>query len=66
MSQGRVYVLIPDEDHPDLMAHPHIQTEETGHGRVLVALDASGHQLWYSHLDDRYQEHSGEYRPEVV
>lgn len=64
--QGIVYALIPDDDHPDLLSHPSAKTEQTGHGAALIALDADGHAAWYKHLDARYPERAGEFRPEVV
>lgn len=64
--QGIVYALIPDTDHPELHKHPSAKTEETGHGAALIGLDADGHAQWHSHLDTRYKERAGQFRPEVV
>lgn len=64
--QGVAYVVIPDADHPELDAHDSAKTEQTGHGPALIALDNAGHAEWYRHLDERYAEHSGKFRPEVA
>jgi hypothetical protein len=64
--QGLVYALIPDETHPELDKHASAKVEKTGHGPALIALDAAGHASWHSHIDKRYQERKGEYRPEIA
>lgn len=64
--QGVVYALIPDTEHPDLGSHPSAKVERTGHGAALIGLDAQGHGDWYAHIDHRYQERKGEFRPEVA
>lgn len=64
--QGLVYALIPDDGHPELDKHPSAKFEATGHGPALIALDADGHKKWYAHLDDKYQEHKGNLRPEIA
>jgi hypothetical protein len=64
--QGLVYANISDTEHPELHTHPSAKTEETGHGDALIELDAEGHAKWYAHLDDRYKEHRGKFRPEIA
>lgn len=66
VDDGHVYALIPDSDHPELDKHPSAKTIMTGHGAALIGLDESGHGEWHSHLDSRYKEHKGEFRPEIV
>jgi hypothetical protein len=65
-SQGVVYALIPDEDFPGSLSSPDHTYEETGHGPALVRMDAGGHSQWHRHLDDRYQERAGDFRPEIA
>jgi len=64
--QALVYALVPDDDHPELHDHPSAKTEATGHGPALIALDDAGHRSWYSHLDERYRERKGEFRPVIA
>lgn len=64
--EGYAYVSVPDGAHPDLYTHPSAKTQASGHGGILVALDADGHESWYAHLDNAYQEHAGEFRPEIA
>lgn len=66
IDQGIVYVTIDDPEHPELFNHPSAKFERTGAGDALIALDDAGHQDWYEHLDRRYQEHKGKFRPEVA
>lgn len=66
VDQGIVYALIPDTEHPDLHEHPSATFEKTGHGDALIGLGPDGYKLWYSHLDDRYQERKGDFRPEIA
>lgn len=66
VDQGVGYFLIPNTDHPNLLEHPSAKSESTGHGAALIALDDAGHNAWYDHLDKRYKEHKGEFRPEIA
>ena len=64
--QGYVIALVPDDDIYESDVTKLGKTEATGHGPMLVELDSHGHAAWHAHLDERYPEHRGEYRPEVV
>lgn len=64
--QGVIYALIPETEHPELDKHPSAKFEDTGHGPALIELNDAAHNAWYEHLDDRYQEHKHEFRPEIV
>ena len=66
IDEGKAYAIIPDETHPDLMAHQSARVSKTTSGSALVGMDGSAHSKWYAHLDDRYQEHRGKFRPEVA
>jgi hypothetical protein len=65
-SAGTVLTRVPESDLHDEPQKVDPNGHATSAGHHVLALDDAGHKKWHAHLDDRYQEHKGEFRPEVV
>ncbi|SRR5712692_2811944 len=66
VAQGYVIALIPDADLHDTAENLGAQVEQTGHGPMIVGLSPEHHAAWHTHLDKRYKERKGDFRPEIV
>ena len=64
--EGYALAEIPDEDHPKLNEHESATLMHTTDGPALIGASTQAHSEWYDHLDARYKEHKGEYRPVIA
>ena len=65
-SEGWTLVSLPDADLHDAPEKVDPHGHYTSRGHQILTLDDAGHAAWHKHLDERYQERRGEFRPEVV
>jgi hypothetical protein len=65
-SEGWVLAQVPDSEFPDEPHKIDPSGPETSYGRHIRTLDDAGHKKWHAHLDGRYRERKGEFRPEIV
>ena len=65
-TDGTMLVQIPDEDFHDNPATVSDDTHDTHLGRHVRVLSKEEQHDWHSHLDERYVEHKGKFRPEIV
>jgi hypothetical protein len=63
--EGVMYIHVPAEDMPVYEGHPEDHYIQSTHGPILVKLPDDKHDELHDHLDKRYQERSGEFRPEI-
>lgn len=65
--QGFAIVEIPDTDHPFGNDAPNGKREmDPKHGPIQTSLTTAALNALHQHLDERYQEHKGKFRVEVV
>lgn len=64
---GKITIEIPAEDVPfGLDKESGYLASDTVEGTIIHGLGPTGQAKLHAHLDTRYREHAGKYRPEVA